>query len=541
MIGNVVLAVGLTCFFSVICPDMGAQGMQNNQQGLGNRTERDLAVRSAQQFFAINDYDGLDFKLSEINDSCDVAFAEPYRDSWKRVISAHIDDPAYTRALNLLLIFAAGNGWSEGIRMILTGNTDTSCSDQSLASTPMLELLFLGENPENVSIDVLNTILELRPDSDFAKPLDSNEFITPLSAAVENGQFNVVQWFLDINARRGKNIALNNIDEDGHTPLECAVTRGHSEIVRILINYRDSDGKYGVDVQNSDNDQRNVLALALSLKNNDDIINIILDSGRIDLNAIIDTLKFNKADSLSPTIMTRLRDTAVDAQLQHVLSALDIYSFWQAIENNRLDVARRLLSSNNFDIDTMSNAISSAELKFCKEECYVRICSLAAERQLHSVLSSLSVHDFRKALESGDWGNVQPLLTSGRVNFDNVVAVLNSNDKVLSLPVYRGLLQTAHNAKRQDIIQALRLLDNRIFMQLEAEEDWQNILDLLKAKRVVMSQQSYNRLRYTAPDQVRIRLDVYFLGSRFTLWGWNELPTLLDSGQFDNLISDVLS
>lgn len=70
-----------------------------------------------------------------------------------------------------------------------------------------------------------------------------------------------------------------------------------------------------------------------------------------------------------------------------------------------------------------------------------------------------------------------------------------------------------------------------------------NFISLLQTERVVLSFQEYNRVRRVVIDRIPScinKLDFYFLKSRFTPQGWNELPDLLNSGRFDDLIRTVM-
>lgn len=554
------LATALSCFCGVVCPNASIIGMRNEQP---NSQERD-AVRTAQQLFNINntrDYE-LYCALCHIEN---LAFSEPYRDSWREVINAHINDPAYTEALGDVLIFAATGGWNEGVRMILNSSLGIVCTNTGKGNNLILEMLSGGEIPESDMIDILNTILELRPDSDFAEPYDNEESrTTPLIMAVAGNKASVVEWLLALHTERGKDINPNHIIEDDEmSALGFAVSNSNSEIVRILINHVGPDGNYDIEVEQTDNDSPNVLTQALQhYSPNSDVINIILDSGRIDLNSIVDTLKFNQAGNLSVEILRRLRDMATAARLSNVLSALDVYRFWRGVEDNELNIVWASLTSENLNMrDDIAQAITSGELILKEYDC-VKIRNMAAELQLQSILDAFNIYDFRKALRSKDENNVQALLTSGRVNYDDIIMVLSSEDDMLSLPIYRSLMQIARNAQRRDLVEALMQLDRRAFQTMvdnyawQNMDKWKNMIELLQNGRIVLLSQTYNDIRRSIADDLQQianqnyrktlqrqvnQLDVLFLRSRFTPQGWNELPNLLDSHCFDNLIRTTMS
>lgn len=555
-----VLAAVLSCFCGVVCPNASIIGMQNKQP---NSQERD-AVMAAQRLFNVSNTSNTYELYSALCDIENKAFSETYRDSWREVINAHINDPAYTEALGDVLIFAATGGWNEGVRMILNSSLGIVCTNTGKGNNLILEMLSMGKIPESDMIDILNTILELRPDSDFAEPYDNEESrTTPLIMAVSKNKASVVEWLLALHTERGKDINPNHIIEnDEMSALGYAVYNGNSEIVRILINHVGPDGNYDVEVEHTDKDSLNVLTQALEyFRPSSDVINTILDSGRIGLDSIVDTLRFNQAGSLSVEILRRLRDMATAARLSNVLSALDVYRFWRVIEDNELNTARALLTSENLNMrDAIAQAITSGELALKEDDC-VKIRNMAAELQLQPILHAFNIYDFREALRSKDENNVQALLTSGRVNYDDIIMVLSSEDDMLPLPIYRSLMRIAQNAERQDVIQALLELDRRVFQAMVDNYAWRDVnawkgmIELLQTERLALSLQRYNDIRRSIVNDLQHsesqndrrtlqcqvnQLDFCFLRSRFTPQRWNELPNLLDSHCFDNLIRTTM-
>ena len=94
-----------------------------------------------------------------------------------------------------------------------------------------------------------------------------------LSNAAKVGQVETVSEILaqfEVNAE-----TLNTKDNTGYTPLMWAVDQGYIEVVKVLLDHRNDNGKPLIDLNEKDNDNRTALILA-SMLGHGEIVNTIL-------------------------------------------------------------------------------------------------------------------------------------------------------------------------------------------------------------------------------------------------------------------------
>lgn len=96
---------------------------------------------------------------------------------------------------------------------------------------------------------------------------DANKVQTLLSQVAEKGDAKLVQLFID------SGINLDRKDDDGRTPLSCAVVNGHEAVVALLL-------EKGFDPNTRVGDGPTVLDLALE-KEYKTIVEILLENGAI--------------------------------------------------------------------------------------------------------------------------------------------------------------------------------------------------------------------------------------------------------------------
>ena len=133
------------------------------------------------------------------------------------LLEAKVDPNTATEDGTTALIAASGEGHQEIVQMLLTSKADANRIDANGFTA-----LFLAA--QNKHSEVVRLLVQAGADPD--KEVMGT---TALASAIVDDSVEVVRWLLHVK------VAVDQVNEDGQTPLNTACSFGHVEVVRLLV------------------------------------------------------------------------------------------------------------------------------------------------------------------------------------------------------------------------------------------------------------------------------------------------------------------